>query len=68
MKKTLLIGTLAAVVVAALGLAGLAYAQTPTPAHTSDSLWIHGAGRGRMGSRWNGDDGTAWHRSIRSDA
>jgi hypothetical protein len=48
MKKTLLVGALSLVVVVALGLVTLAYAQTPNPS-TPQTPFGPGMGRGRMG-------------------
>lgn len=64
MKKGLIIGVLALVLVAALGAAGYAYAQSDTPTDTtcpyygqcSEDGWNRGPGM--MGNAWNGDQVT----------
>ncbi|MEN6410901.1 MAG: hypothetical protein ABFD44_14455 [Anaerolineaceae bacterium] len=54
MKKFLIALAVVGVVVAALGTAGVVYAQTQTPPQTQDGTWGYGmmGGRGMMGG-WN---------------
>lgn len=62
MKKFLIALAVVGVVVAALGTAGVVYAQTQTPPQTQDGTWGYGmmggrGGRGMMGG-WNSGDAT----------